>query len=243
MNPRTNSVVHSREPVGPAPDRWRNDHRCTESGLLAHAGLARIFRRLQAETRHEGSPPAARARRDAQFECGRAASTPLVYQQDVAILAQRCELFGVYLGRANRVFARAAHQHDNRVWTRLARRSRGLRPRRFGADARPADWDSPGLRAHRIGLVVGRLTVCKRKAGWHQRTPRNAVDLRQSRRSRRSRIGPISRPSAAEAPEVPWPMGAKNAVHEFDACMRPDQAGCRGVTHPLRGVQRWDFRL
>jgi hypothetical protein len=56
MSPRTNSVVRSREPVGPVPGRWRSDHRCTESGLLAHEGFARIFRRLQAGTRRVGSP-------------------------------------------------------------------------------------------------------------------------------------------------------------------------------------------
>src|SRR5580700_9566882 len=56
-NPRTNSAVHSPEPVGSAPDRWRSDRRCIESGRLAHSAFARIFRLPQVETRHEGSPP------------------------------------------------------------------------------------------------------------------------------------------------------------------------------------------
>src|SRR2546422_8463131 len=41
-----------------------------------------------------------------------------------------------------------------------------------------------GLRVHRTALVVGRLTICKRKAQWRQRTPRKEMDLRQSRLSR-----------------------------------------------------------
>ena len=35
------------------------------------------------------------------------------------ILAQRCELLDENLGCADRVFTRAAHQYDNRVWMRL----------------------------------------------------------------------------------------------------------------------------
>src|ERR1700739_3359857 len=53
------------------------------------------------------------------MQCARASSTPLVYQQDVAILTQRCELLDINLGCADRVFTRSAHQYDNRVWTRL----------------------------------------------------------------------------------------------------------------------------
>jgi hypothetical protein len=56
------------------------------------------------------------------MQCAGAAGTPLVDQQDVTILAKRRELPGVYLGRANRVFAWAAHQYSDRVPTRLAAR-------------------------------------------------------------------------------------------------------------------------
>ena len=93
------------------------------------------------------------SRKEIAMQCAGAAGTPLVDQQDVTILAKRRELPGVYLGRANRVFAWAAHQYSDRVSTRLAARCGD----HGHADSKPAANQTSGVLGNFEHPTPGRL--------------------------------------------------------------------------------------